>query len=189
MTSIGAHFNGFQWGMKTKYPPLVAQRRVSESMINWAGVCEIANTLRGVACRLGSINFGGVNIIRQLTFDDNVQCIVRIPMPRYSINDDGGFTIHVSKTDYWTQERAEGLKSEVSTMIYIREHSDIPVPEVLNFNATLDNPAAAPYIFMECVRGNSIMDLSREVPEQQMDKLHAAVAKFQVILFDHYEPV
>ena len=81
------------------------------------------------------------------------------------------------------------MTSEVYTMICIRKHSDIPVPEVFSFNATLDNPAAVPYIFMECIRGNSIMTLSREVPEQQMDKLHAAVAKFQVILFDHYELV
>jgi hypothetical protein len=56
------------------------------------------------------------------------------------------------------------------------------VPEVFGFDASSDNPVGVPYIFMECVVGNSIMDLSPEVPEQQMDKLHAAIAKFQVYI-------
>ena len=120
-------------------------------------------------------------MIRQLIFDDDVQWIVRIPMPRRIVRDDGSFKIQ-TKTECWTQEQAEGMKSEVYTMSYIRDHSHIPVSEIFGFDETPNNPVGAPYIFMECVMGNSIMDLAPEIPEQWIEKLHAAIAKFQVSL-------
>lgn len=127
-------------------------------------------------------------MIRQLVFDDDVQWVVRIPMPRRAVDDNGSFTIQ-SKTEYWTQEQAEGMESEVYTMMYVRDHSDIPVPEVFGLDVTPNNPVKAPYIFLKCVMGNSIMDLSREVLEQQIDKLYAAIAKFQVLLLKEFEPI
>jgi hypothetical protein len=127
-------------------------------------------------------------MIRQLVFDDDVQWVIRIPMPWRTVGDDGSFSIQ-TKTEYWSEEEAQGMKSDVYTMIYIRDHSDTPVPEVFDFDASTDNPIGSPYIFMECVAGNSITDLSREVPKQQMDKLHAAIAKFQVLLLEPFEPV
>ena len=186
MALLGASFNSFnsfQWGAKSSYPPMIAQRSQSASMINWAGVCGRASAIRGVACRLESINFGGVNMIRRIAFDDDVQWVVRIPMPHWIIGDDKSFTIQ-TRTECWNEEQGEKMKSEVYTMIYIRDHSDIPVPEIFDFDITPNNPLGAPYIFMECVMGNSITDLSGEfkVPEQYSDKLNTAIAKFQVFL-------
>jgi len=188
MASHGARFTGFRWETKTKYPPLLAQQSQSEKMVDWSGVCASATAIRDIACRLGRINFGGVNMIRQLAFDDGVQWVVRIPMPRRIVGDDGSFSIQ-TKAEFWSDEQAEAMKSEVYTMIYIRDHSDIPVPEIFGFDANTDNPIGAPYIFMECVQGNSIMDLSREVPEQNMDKLLGAIAKFQVLHLESFERV
>lgn len=52
-------FDDFRWGIKTEYPPLVTQYKISEEMVHWPGLLEIASSLRGIDCRLGRINFGG----------------------------------------------------------------------------------------------------------------------------------
>jgi hypothetical protein len=150
-------------------------------MVHWPGILEIVRSIRSVPCRLGKLNFGGVNMVRQIVFNDDVTWIVRIPMPRRIIANDGGFTIE-TVDEYWTDEHAREMQKEVFTMMYIRDHSDIHVPEIFDFNVTANNSLGASYILMECVHGNSIMDLAAEVPEHHIEKPHAAIAKFQVLL-------
>jgi hypothetical protein len=69
-------------------------------------------------------------------------------------------------------------------MKYIREHSTILVPEVFAFDSTVDNPIGSPYMFMECVKGNAITDLTSwsEIHVERVAKTHTAIAKFQVLL-------
>jgi hypothetical protein len=51
--------------------------------------------------------------------------------------DDKSFTIQ-TPTECWNEEQREEMKSEVYAMIYIRDHSDIPVPEIFDFDITPD---------------------------------------------------
>jgi hypothetical protein len=118
-------------------------------------------------------------MVRQIIFDDHVQWTMRIPMPRRIINNDQSFRIN-TRDEYWTEERREEMESEVHTMRYIRKHSTIRVPEVFEFDSTVDNPISAPYMFMECVRGAVIS--SPEIPRNHIEKVHTAIAKFQVLL-------
>jgi len=174
-----------RWESKTQWPPLLAQRSQSETMIDWAAVCDVATQIHGTPCGLGPINFGGVHMIRQIrVFEDDVRWIIRIPMPRSIINKDQSFRI-ANRDEYWARERREGMEIELYTMKYVREHSTIgPVPEVFAFDSTVDNPIAAPYMFMECVMGNAITDLTSwsEIPVERVAKIHTAMAKFQVLL-------
>jgi hypothetical protein len=76
------------------------------------------------------------------------------------------------------------MEIELYTMKYIRERSTIPVPEVFAFDSTVDNPIGSPYVFMKCVKGNAITDLTSwsEIPVERVAKMHTAIAKFQVLL-------
>jgi hypothetical protein len=141
---------------------------------------EIASVLRGVGCRLGSINFGGSNMVRQVIFEDGVKWVARVPMPRRIVGNHGELTIE-SKEEYWTEERAKDMQSQTYTVMYIREHSEIPVPKIFAFDITKNNSFGAPFILMECVMGNCIMDISRQIPKQYQEKVHGAIAKFQVL--------
>jgi hypothetical protein len=179
MTSEG-QFDHFLWGFKTEYPPLVKQYTISEEMVHWPGLLGIASVVRGVGCRLGSINFGGCNMVRQVIFEDGVKWVVRVPMPRRIVGNDGVWTVE-SKDEYWTEERAKEMQSQIYTVMYIREHSEIPVPEIFAFDITKNNSFGAPYILMECVMGNCIMDISRQIPKQYEEKVHVAIVKFQVL--------
>ena len=122
-------------------------------------------------------------MIRQIVFEADVRWIIRIPMPRRIINKNQSFRIE-NKDEYWARERREAMEIELYTMKYIREHSTIPVPEVFAFDSTVDNPIGAPYMFMECVMGNAITDLTSwsEIPVERIAKIHTAMAKFQVLL-------
>jgi len=154
----------------------------SEIIINFSALCEIASAIRNVTCHLESrVKFGGAHMIRQLTFNDDVHWIVRMRMPRVGVNKQGNYSVD---TDHWTEASAAAMESEVYTMMYIREHSTIPVPEVFDFNTSFNNPVGAPYILMECIMGNSVTDLSGGycVPERYEEKLHDAIAKFQVFV-------
>jgi aminoglycoside phosphotransferase (APT) family kinase protein len=53
----------------------------------------------------------------------------------------------------WQQGDEHNLHSEANTMIYIRRHTLVPVPEVLAFQTTLRNLLGAPYILMRAVDG------------------------------------
>ena len=170
--------NGFHWNSKNSdYPPLALQRSQSETMVNWPQALKIATERRGIACRLGSLHFGGVNMIRQIVFTDGIQWIIRIPMPNRIIVDGRPGLAE----DYWTKERADEMKCMIYTMKYIRSHSHIPVPEIFHFDVESTNPIGAPYIFMECIPGNAITDLGETIPEPFVDKVHEFMAKFQVI--------
>jgi hypothetical protein len=80
-------------------------------------------------------------MVRQIVFHDDVTWIVRIPMPRRITANDGGFNIETAD-EYWTEERAREMQKEVFTMMYIRDHSDICVPEISMLQQTI--PSAHP---------------------------------------------
>src|SRR5947207_4515098 len=146
----------FRWVSKTSdYAPVVSQRKRSEKMVNWSQVLILASHCRpgGMNCQLGLLHFGGMNMIRQIVFDDNVEWIIRIPMLPYNSTDDA------MGRDFWTEKRAEKMRSSIFTSQYVRTHSDIPVPEVFGFDVECSNVIGAPYIFMECIKGNAISDL------------------------------
>jgi hypothetical protein len=164
------------------YAPIVSQRTGSEEMVNWSAVLTLATQLRpgGIKCQLGALHFGGVNMIRQVVFDDGVEWIIRIPMVPYNpIND----ATMQGRDHHWTQQRREEMRCSILTSEYVRTHSDIPVPEVFGFDTECSNVIGPPYVFMECIKGNAITDLGETVPGPFVDKVHAFMARFQVPIF------
>lgn len=63
---------------------------------------------------------------------------------------DKEYIVRIPWPDHRSEER---LLSEVGTMIFVREHRNIPVPHVFAWASTSDNPTGAPYIIMEKLSG------------------------------------
>jgi hypothetical protein len=77
-------------------------------MVHWPGILEIPSSIHSVPCHFGKIDFGGVNMVRQVTFAYDVKRVVRILMPRRArrIVNDGEYTIELTD-EYWNEERAQ----------------------------------------------------------------------------------
>ncbi|EJT76974.1 hypothetical protein GGTG_06888 [Gaeumannomyces tritici R3-111a-1] len=89
---------------------------------------------------LPKYNRGGVNLVRLVEFDDGERWVARIKLH-------GG-------TDQ--SNHNQQLVNEVDTLMYIRENTTIPVPQIFAFD-----PKASigfPFVFMEFILGNTAMD-------------------------------
>ena len=64
------------------------------------------------------------------------------------------------------------MQSEIDTMSFLRENTDIPIPRVFFYDTSATNPVGAPYMFMECIKGDSGMDMPAryEIPTQYQAK-------------------
>lgn len=80
---------------------------------------------------------GGFNRIFLIQFDDGEDVVVRIPTP-------------IAGPPRYT------TASEVATLDWLRSVIGIPVPRVLVYSATSDNPVGAEYMLMERVKGDSL---------------------------------
>ncbi|UPX16688.1 uncharacterized protein EKO05_0007076 [Ascochyta rabiei] len=79
---------------------------------------------------------GGSYCIFEVTFQDRMDVIVRIPYPS-------------------TIPREYGIVSEVATMEYLRLHG-VPIPKVFDWCSSSDNPVRSEYIIMEKVQGKEL---------------------------------
>jgi hypothetical protein len=84
--------------------------------------------------------FGSFNLLYTVEFADGVKRVVRIPSPR-EIN------------------KSRSLRSEAYTMIFLRRHTSIPIPEIYAFDETATNEISAPFILMNFVTGQSVDEL------------------------------
>lgn len=75
--------------------------------------------------------------------------------------------------DRWQTEDEYELENEAMLMQYIRQKTDLPVPEVLNFDNTYSNVIGAPYILMSKLPGKSAwnlwFDTENEVSHMNID--------------------
>ncbi|KAK2831886.1 hypothetical protein FQN49_007067, partial [Arthroderma sp. PD_2] len=80
---------------------------------------------------------GGFNKVFLLTMDDESEVIARIPTP-------------IADPRHYT------TASEAATMRFLRDTLQIPVPRVLTYSSTSDNPVGAEYIIMERLQGENL---------------------------------
>ena len=124
--------------------------------------------------------------MREIVFEDDVHWIARVLLPE--VNPDASEKYVPKPVGFgWTKEQhaenAAKMQSEVDTMCYIREMTDVPVPTVFFAETGVDNLVGAPYMFMECIRGNSGMDMPGEfkVPRKYGDKFLTSEAEMMVL--------
>lgn len=94
-------------------------------------------------CLIESLS-GSFNLVHILRLDE-ANMVIRIPI--------GG------QFGDLTGPAKEVLESQVQTINYIREHADIPVPEVFHFDTTAQSEIGAPYIAMSYISGKPVSHL------------------------------
>ncbi|GFF46864.1 hypothetical protein IFM62136_00617 [Aspergillus lentulus] len=72
--------------------------------------------------------------------------------------------------------------SEVATMELVRLHG-VPVPRILTYSATDQNPVGSEYIIMEKAAGNELGDLWYTMAERQRLKMIFEIVKIEALLF------
>lgn len=87
---------------------------------------------------------GSFNLVHILLLDE-AKMVIRIPI--------GG------QFGDLTGPAKDALESQVQTINYIREHTDVPVPEVFHFDTTAENEICAPYIAMSYISGKPVSHL------------------------------
>ena len=85
---------------------------------------------------------GSYNIAYKLEFDDGLVWMMRVPFHGTPHN--------------WTEADAAAMKTEVMIMQLLKKDTTIPVPEVYDFDTTLNNEACVPYILMEFISGTHL---------------------------------
>jgi hypothetical protein len=147
-------FTKFRWpvnesNVKDEY---LALQKASLEFICWEALKVAAEKLRNLTCQVGKqYRFGAPHVVREFLFDDGVRWIARVNLPETNLSvEDNYIPKPISST--WTSEAAAAMRSELDTMSFLRDNTDIPIPMVY-FSV------GAPYIFMECIQGNSAMDM------------------------------
>jgi len=113
-----------------------------------------------IECRIISPPlYGCDHICFLIHFVDNVRWLIRIPATGYRGRFDG--------------ITARALASEAQTMQLLKHQTTIPVPEVFQFDASLENELNCPYILMDYINGVALYDIwfddnaSKDILEQR----------------------
>jgi hypothetical protein len=165
-------FNGFQWSYfpNLSEGPLRSRAEAFIASVEWDALRGYAKATRnGVECvLLDSIGLGYNHMVRILKFTDQEQWIARLRMPSLD----------------WTasQPTSSDMESECHTISLVESVTQVPVAHVHAFEPSILNPAKAPFMLMECLRGNVGMDLGIEVPPQHKEAFFNDLAKIHVSL-------
>jgi hypothetical protein len=125
--------------------------------------------------------FGKRNVLYRLRMPDKALWMARL---HNSLTNKSAVTDH-------TQRIANQLllfESEVATMQFVKENTQIPVPEVYEYDATYTNALGTPYIFMEYISGKPYpfpFNKQRLIKDEELLKIHAQLTTFAWQLSKH----
>jgi aminoglycoside phosphotransferase (APT) family kinase protein len=78
--------------------------------------------------------------------------------------------------------------SEVATMNFLRAVLKLPVPEVLAYSTSSDNPVGAAYILMERVKGESLSSRWLSLTTDEVKDIMTQIADIERKIFDFHFP-
>ncbi|KAI1831019.1 hypothetical protein DTO006G1_7914 [Penicillium roqueforti] len=112
---------------------------------------------------------GGFNKVFLLRAKNGREVIARIPTP-------------IAGPPHYT------TASEVATMNFLRSILKLPVPEVLAYSASSDNPIGAEYILMERVKGESLSSRWLSLTTDETKDIMTQIADMERKIFDFHFP-
>ena len=148
---------------------------------DWTALLKEAQILNsGRSCVFdGPYHAGGRHIVRRLKFLDRDELwLARIPIIPASLASDQSETLK-----WWTAERRFTMESEIATMKYYAECTDIPVPTIFGYRTSIaGNTVKLPYMLMQCIRGNMLFDLGGPgvLNHEQRSRIRKSIALIQV---------
>ena len=149
--------------------------------IDWTALLKEAQILNGGrSCVFdGPYHAGGRHIVRRLEFINGGQLwLVRIPILPASLASGQDEILK-----WWTAERRFTMESEIATMKFYAESTDIPVPTIFGHRTFIDgNPVKLPYMLMQCIKGNMLFDLGGPgiLTGEQKRRIRKSIALIQV---------
>ncbi|KAI0619222.1 Protein kinase-like domain protein [Pyrenophora tritici-repentis] len=117
--------------------------------IRWEAVIDYAKDVKrsytkhdsNIDCQLSmQYSMGGLHVVRRLDFEDGTSWVARLQRRKV------------------TAESCKRLVTEVHTIQIVRERSNIPVPEVFGYNVSYDSPAGVPFMLLEYIPADTVMD-------------------------------
>lgn len=150
------------------------------SHTEWDALLDITKQLSGDQTSVyeGNFHAGGRHIVRRIKLTERGELwLARIPIIC-------GPPVPEPDSSWWTSGKQFTMESEIATMKFISQSTDIPVPRVFAYNTGLEkNPVGLPYLLMECIEGNMLYDLGgpNVLTEEQRIKLRKSIASIQVI--------
>jgi Phosphotransferase enzyme family len=183
-------FTNFKWNTITTdaSEPYRIRALKAFEYVNWDALRNAAEEFRDVPCMVGEqYGLGGLHVVREILFDDDVHWIARVNLPRVNFEANDSY-IPNPLHHTWSADDEADMQSEIDTMSFVREHTDIPVPRVFSYDTTATNPVRAPFMLMECCMGTCAMDMPEsfhDIPGQFKHKYFNAEAAVLVsILVD-----
>ncbi|KAM3548685.1 hypothetical protein MY1884_009073 [Beauveria asiatica] len=161
--------------------------RINQFMdkINEKALLSYASLLRGgELCTLSpEFSVGSFNLVRKIQFDDGVEWVVRLRMPPM-LGEGSGMASPPSR-----ESMILDIQSELATMEFVRQNTDIPIPRVYAYNLNAQNAVGCPFSIIEYVDGNTAEEVSRNypgehegIPAQFEEKFWRHVAKIMIQL-------
>ncbi|KAK0655341.1 hypothetical protein B0T16DRAFT_319992 [Cercophora newfieldiana] len=152
--------------------------------VNQKALLSYASALReNRPCTISrEFSVGSFNLVRKIQFDDGVEWIARLRMP--PMPDQGRRAVPPA---------VEGIlldmESELATMEFVRQNTDISIPKVYGYDLNDQNPVGCPFSILEYIHGNTTEEVSRTYPGKHEgipapfeEKLWRQVAKIMVQL-------
>lgn len=166
-------FNGYRWtyfsSLKNDHPLRLRAQNFHNS-IDWDALLRWTATLRpGTRCKLlPDVGLGHNHMVRVIEFDDRIQWLARLrmsPLFKYESKSVPGWRV---------------MQCEYSTIQLIRKETRIPTPEVHFLELEANCSVKAPFMLMDCLRGNVGMDLDMEIPVEHESAVFAQIAAIHV---------
>ena len=73
------------------------------------------------------------------------------------------------------------LESEIATMVFVKQNTQIPAPEIYGYNSTYSNPLGTPYVLIEYIPGRPFpfpFSKNRAIGEYKLLKIHLQLTHF-----------
>lgn len=168
-------FSGYQWNYYSSLEdgPLRSRADSFLASVDWAALLEYAAEKRdGVNCMLlPNIGLGYNHMVRIIQFSDGNQWVARLRLPPLAESDASKDALEPT-----------GIR-EYSTICFLRQITRIPIPEIHAIEERSDCKMKAPFMLMDCLRGNVGMDLSMTVPPQYKKAFLRGLAKIHVSIW------
>ena len=155
------------------------QSEMTFQSTDWAALLEVSKRRSGDPSSVyqGDYHAGGRHIVRRIQLPGTGQLwLARIPIIAESPDSRSG-------DGWWTGERRFAMESEIATMKYVVQATEIPVPTVFGYETGMNgNPVKLPYLLMQCIEGNMLFDLGGPdvLGDEQRAKIRASLASIQV---------
>ncbi|KID81986.1 Protein kinase-like domain protein [Metarhizium guizhouense ARSEF 977] len=121
-----------------------------------------ASSLRGnQPCKISTdFSVGNFNLVRKIQFHDGVEWIVRLLMPPVPVAGQLVETVSAKARE----KRLLSMQSELATMEFVRQNTDIPIPKIYAHELNEQNAVGCPFFMMEYVHGNTAEEVSQSYP-------------------------